>query len=38
MEGPTPVEMRVADLSDKIEKLTALVEALQGPRATEGKK
>lgn len=37
MEGPTPVEMRVAELSDKIEKLTALVEALQGPRAPEKK-
>ncbi|KAH6685945.1 hypothetical protein F5X68DRAFT_17752 [Plectosphaerella plurivora] len=37
MEGPTPVEMRVAELSDKIEKLTALVEALQGPRAQSSK-
>lgn len=28
MEGPTPVEMRVSELSDKIEKLAALVEAM----------
>ncbi|KAM0324922.1 hypothetical protein ACHAQA_007888 [Verticillium albo-atrum] len=32
MEGPTPVEMRVSELAEKIERLTALVEAMQRPQ------
>ncbi|CRJ99978.1 hypothetical protein BN1723_008725 [Verticillium longisporum] len=32
MEGPTPVEMRVSELAERIDRLTALVEALHKPQ------